>query len=272
MNCIKLSRLNVPPALLDKKERDGPLPLVEWEGYSTFVKNSNNCGDNIFEGCISIAPKEILSKLLTAESDTNILSYLKILATLRYDGEHDERIPKSKKRAYQEIEFKRDIKWERPSGKELVLGMIKGKISSQFQYLVSIKHIDLTSAGFQKTNANLELREGGLQEIGSSTFFCCTGLQVIYLPISLRRIGEQAFGGCENLQEVCVKEVRSHDQSRSEATRLGIRQLSAMSIKLRTCNKLMRRLRDDALASLTASHTDRKTPQGTRAHREGSVH
>ncbi|GMI06683.1 hypothetical protein TrLO_g609 [Triparma laevis f. longispina] len=206
LNCIKLSRLNVPPALLDKKERDGPLPLVEWEGYNTFVKNSNNCGDNIFEGCISIAPKEILSKLLTAESDTNILSYLKILATLRYNGEHDVRIPKSKKRAYQEIEFKRDIKWERPSGKELVLGMIKGKISSQFQYLVSIKHIDLTSAGFQKTNANMELREGGLQEIGSSTFFCCTGLQVIYLPISLRRIGEQAFGGCENLQEVCVKE------------------------------------------------------------------
>ena len=83
-------------------------PLEEWKYYRTFTKSVGQ-GSQIFEGCTSIVPKDILKKLTVKESDrdANILSYLKICSTLRYDGEHEEKVAKSMKRIYRDIDFKK---------------------------------------------------------------------------------------------------------------------------------------------------------------------
>ena len=83
-------------------------PLEEWKYYRTFTKSVGQ-GSHIFEGCTSIVPKDILKKLTVKESDrdANILSYLKICSTLQYDGEHEEKVAKSMKRIYRDIDFKK---------------------------------------------------------------------------------------------------------------------------------------------------------------------
>ena len=70
---------------------------------------------------------------------------------------------------------------------------IGGELDSTFQYLINVLEIDLTLAE-------------GLKEVGSSTFFQCTGLEKMYLPKSLEKIGDKCFAGCKSVKEICVKE------------------------------------------------------------------
>ena len=73
-------------------------------------------------------------------------------------------------------------------------------------YILPERVTEISSSAFMRCGATAFLLPEGLAKIGAMAFYCCKDLQMVYIPKSVKIIGNNVFDGCDNLQIYCEGE------------------------------------------------------------------